>query len=239
MSFAARHDARDAEAATGVLQRLEAARARLERRFAVAPGDVGVVIHPRPLALALAHPWLPLARMAAAPASRRYFAGWFTSAEIHVLSPAALADRASAAPGSRAALALTPLHEYVHLVIGANNADLPPPFGLRSFGRYLRWAWLCEGSATHFSGQTRHLGAAIARRLREGPPPRFPPAAADALLLGGTVFDLLERGAGGPACVDLATTLDPGGPRRALERAFARPLAEVERDWREFIVRPA
>src|ERR671928_195607 len=85
----------------------------------------------------------------------------------------------------REALALSPLHEYAHLVIGANNASFPPPFTTRTFSRYVRWAWLCEGAATHFSGQGRHLRAAIARRLREGARPAFPPAVRDATLLGG------------------------------------------------------
>src|ERR671910_74345 len=111
---------------------------------------------------------LPRPRMVAAPASRRYFAGWFTEADIHVLAPPALERRASKVPGSREALLLSPLHEYSHLVIGANNADLPPPFSPAAFRRYVRWAWLCEGGAVWLSGQTPYLRAAIVRRLREG-----------------------------------------------------------------------
>ena len=107
------------------------------------PDEVGVVLHPRPAALALAHPWLPLARRAAAPAARRYYAGWFGEFEIHVLAPPALEKRASGVPGSREALLLTPQHEYAHLVVGANNPDLPPPLSWSTFRRYVRWAWLC------------------------------------------------------------------------------------------------
>ena len=134
--------------------------------------------------------------------------------------------------GSREALLLTPLHEYAHLVIGANNAGLPPPFTTRTFSRYVRWAWLCEGAATHFSGQNRHLRPAIARRLREGGRPSFPPDVRDAPLLGGSVFALLERAQGQRACVELASALDPAGPESAIESAFDRPLADVARDWR-------
>jgi hypothetical protein len=232
LSFSARHESEDAEAAVATLERLEEFRARLDGLFETTPGEVSVVMHSRPAALALAHPWLPLARMLAAPAARRYMAGWFTTGEIHVLAPRALTERASRVEGSRAALLLSPLHEYAHLVIGANNAGLPPPFTTRTFSRYVRWAWLCEGAATHFSGQGPHLRAAIARRLREGGRPAFPPDVRDATLLGGTVFRLLERGAGEAACVKLAESLDPAGPRHAIERAFSRPLSEVERDWR-------
>src|SRR5204863_8216846 len=160
-------------------------------------------------------------------------AGWFSSSEIHVLSPRALEKRASPVPESLEALRLAPMHEYVHLVIGANNPELPPPFNPRTFARYVRWAWLCEGAATHFSGQTHYLRAAIARRLRDGGRPSFPPAVRDATLLGGTVYRLLEREAGQAACVALAAArLDPAGPGHAIEHAFDRPFGDVERDWR-------
>src|SRR5688572_33035425 len=87
MSFSARHETRHADAAAEVLERLEEFRAEMEGVFGHTPWDVAVVIHPSPTELALAHPWLPLARMFAAPASRRYFAGWFARGEIHVLAP--------------------------------------------------------------------------------------------------------------------------------------------------------
>ena len=133
-----------------------------------------MVLHPRAAALTLAHPWLPLARTVAAPASRRYFAGWFTERDIHVLSSPALERRASKVPGSREALLLSPLHEYSHLVIGANNPDLPPPFSPAAFRRYVRWAWLCEGGAVWLSGQTPYLRAADRPPAARGRPPRVP-----------------------------------------------------------------
>ena len=235
LSFSARHETEDADEAASMLDRLERFREDLDGLFETTPWEVAVVIHSRPLQLALAHPWLPLARVAAAPASRRYLAGWFASGEIHVLSSAALESRASNVPGSLDALALTPLHEYAHLVVGANNDQLPPPFGPRSFARYLRWAWLCEGAATYLSGQAPHLRAAIARRLREGAKPSFPPSARDAPLLGGTVFGLLAEQRGDEACAALATRLDDRGAKAAIETAFERPLWDVERRWRDLL----
>jgi hypothetical protein len=231
-SFSARHEERDTDAAAAMLEELERFREELDDRFERTPGEVAVVMHPGPGALALAHPWLPLARLAAAPAARRYMAGWFAGGEIHVLAPQALEERGSAVPGSREALALTPQHEYTHVVVGANNGGLPPPFTPRSFARYLRWAWLCEGAATHLSGQTNHLRPAIARRLREGGRPEFPPTARDAVLLGGTVFAMLEGEAGPDACVRLATRLPESGGAAAIEHAFGRPASEVEAGWR-------
>ena len=235
MSFAARHESADADAAMAVLDDLEDFRNRLDDVFERTPYGVAVVLHPRPLMLALAHPWLPLARMAAAPAARRYFAGWFSTGEVHVLSPAALERRASGVSGSREALLRSPRHEYAHLAVAANNPGLPPPFRPDTFRRYLRWAWLCEGAATHFAGQVPHLRAAVVRRLREGGRPRFPPAAADAMLLGGTVFALLVEQGGQRAAAGLATSRLSASERGVIEAAFGRTLAAVERDWRSYL----
>ena len=218
-----------------LLDRLELFRAQLERRFFRTPGDISIVMHPSALELSLAQPWLPLARRATAPAARRYLAGWFNTNEIHVLSPRALEKRASVVAGSVEALRLAPMHEYVHLVVGANNPQLPPPFSPRSFARYLRWAWLAEGAATHFSGQAPLLRPAIVRRMHEGRPPSFPPTARDAMLLGGTIFGLVEEAYGPTASVELVSRLDAGGPDAAIERVFARRAREVEPDWRDYL----
>lgn len=234
-SFTARHDARDADDAIALLDRMELFRAQLDRRFFRTPGGVAIVMHPTTLELSLAQPWLPLARQATSPAARRYLAGWFNTNEIHVLSPRALQRRASPLPESLEALRLAPMHEYVHLVVGANNPQLPPPFSPRSFARYLRWAWLAEGAATHFSGQARLLRPAIVRRMREGVPPSFPPSVRDAQLLGGTIFALVEDAYGPSAAVELVSRLDAGGGKAAIERVFARPPREVEPDWRNYL----
>lgn len=234
-SFTARHDARDADEAVALLDRMELFRAQLDRRFFRTPGDISIVMHPNAFELSLSQPWLPLARRATSPAARRYLAGWFNSGEIHVLAPRALEKRASGVPESLQALRLSPMHEYVHLVVGANNPQLPPPFSPRSFMRYLRWAWLAEGAATHFSGQAPLLRPAIVRRMHEGRPPSFPPSARDAQLLGGTIFGLVEEYYGPTAAVELAAHLDGGGARATIERVFARPRREVEPDWRDYL----
>ena len=231
-SFSARHDSNKSDQANRVLNALERFRAEVLRLFDRAPAEVAVVLHPRPAALTLAHPWLPLARMLAAPASRRYFAGWFSETEIHVLTPEALEQRASRVAGSREALLRAPEHEYAHIVIGANNPALPPPFSVASFRRYVRWAWLCEGAAVWLAGQAPHLRAAIVRRLRDGRRPDFPPGPADAMLLGGTLFALLERLEGRAAAAYLATSPLDRSPRSLLGEAFGRRSPEVERDWR-------
>lgn len=235
LSFTARHESTQADAAAAVLDDLEGYRRRLEPLFEHMPGTVAVVIHPRVEMLALAHPWLPLAQAVSAPAGRRYMAGWFARDEIHVLAPEALLKRSARVPGSQAALLLSPRHEFAHLVLGANNDALPPPFGFRMFRRYVKMMWLAEGAATHLAGQVPHLRSAIALRLREGGRPEFPPAPRDAWVLGGTVFGLLEREAGLEACVRLAATPEWKSPRKAIESSFGRPAASVARAWTDYL----
>jgi hypothetical protein len=238
--FAARHELADAEDVAGVLDLLEGTRERLAGVFARLPGDVEVVVHGSDAALTAAQPYLPLLRRMTAPASRRYLVGWFSADTIHVLAPRVLEARASAVPGSREMNLLAPAALYAQLVIGANNRWLPPPFRPNSFARYVRWAWLQAGAAQWFSGQTAYARPAIARRLREGPKPEFPPGVRDAQLLGGTVFDLLAHEEGEEACVWLATHLPAGGAREALVQAFqGRPLVHTEGTWRAHLGRLA
>ena len=238
-SFRARFDERDADDAAAVLEQLEQARADFAGRFPRTPREIAAIIHDSEVALALAAPYLPLARAVTAPAGRRYLAGWFGASELHVLAPRLLARRASAVPGSRELLMLAPRALYAAVVVGANNPELPPPFRPASFVRYLRWAWLAQGAAQYLSGQVPHLRPAIARRLHEGPRPDFPPGMRDAALLGGTVFDLLAREEGGAAAVSLACRpLHPDGAGAALVKAFGgRDTAHTAAAWRAHLER--
>ena len=100
LSFTARHDTGDTAYAQRTLDRLEDLRLRLEDSFERVPGDVTVVVHTNPAWLALAHPFLPAARWSAAPAGRRYLAGWAMSTELHVLNDPHM-DRRAAGEDSR------------------------------------------------------------------------------------------------------------------------------------------
>src|SRR6202012_6259332 len=95
LSFTARHDSEDAAFADRTLDRLETLRLRLEDRFERMPDDVTVVIHTNPASLTMAHPFLPAARWAAAPAGRRYLAGWPMETELHVLNDRHMERRAA------------------------------------------------------------------------------------------------------------------------------------------------
>jgi hypothetical protein len=241
-NFSARHATEDEEGAIDVLRMLEDTRARLQERFPALPsGEVPVVLHETAVQLDLAQPVLPVVRRLTTPASRRYLAGWFGSDGIHALAPETLDERASGVSGSREMLQLTPAALYTRLVLAASNPALAPPWTPSRLRRELKWAWLTWGSAQYFSRQTSYSRPAIARRLREGPPPSFPPAVRDAHLLGGTIIDLLAREEGEQAAVALAVEAGLGSsPSQALERAFhGRSLRHTESTWRHHLSRVA
>jgi hypothetical protein len=237
--FTARHDAADTDDATSVLELLEGTRERLSQVFERVPGEVAVVMHDSTLQLALARPLLPAVWLLTAPAARRYLAGGASTTELHVLRPRRLAQRASNVAGSLEMLMLSPAALYAQLVVALNNPGLPPPLRPARLAHYARWAWLTAGAAQYFSGQTAYARSPIARRLREGRRPAFPPAPRDATLLGGSVLDLLADEQSEESAVAFASRLAPGGPQAALRRAFGRPLAEIDARWREHLDRLA
>ncbi len=231
--FVARHDAVDEDDVVGVLELLEGMREKLAKVFPTVPEDLDVILHGSRTQLYTAQPELPVVLRMTAPAARRYLTGWPSTREIHLLAPRHLRSRASNVPGSREMAELAPAALYAQVVVGASNPSLPPPFRPRTFRRMLQWGWLWAGAGQWLSGQTAHARPAIARRLREGAEPRFPPSLSDALLLGGSVLDLLAREEGPKAVVKLACDPNPGTPQRALERAFGgRDLMHTAGTWR-------
>lgn len=239
-SFRARHESEHADDADRVLHSLERTREQLAELFPRPVGELTVVLHGGMSSLSMAHPLLPLAWLAAAPAARRYVAGWAGGSELHVLAPAALEARASNVPGSREMLALTAASLYARRVVSENNAQIQRSRAPVRLALELRWAWLIEGAARCLAGQTEHARPAIARRLHEGGRPSFPPGLRDATLLGGTVIDLLVREEGELAAAQFACRLHPQGARAALSKAFGgRPFVHTEAAWRTHLARLA
>jgi hypothetical protein len=234
LSFVARHDSEDAASAQRILDQLEDLRLKLEDRFEEVPGEVTVIVHSSPIWLSLAHPFLPVVRWSSSPAGRRYHAGWPMATELHVLNDYWVEQRA-AGEDSAEALRRTAERMYVQIVIAANNEALPPPWGPRRSFRFLSWAWLVEGAAQYFSGQTGLFRAAVITRMRNGGRASFPPSPRDAMLLGGTVFELLDRTNGREACELLVQRLRKGGPQESLEAAFGARFGEIERVWRRYL----
>ena len=236
-SFRARHNERDEADAARVLETLEGLRDRLGSLLGAAPADVAVILHDTATGLSLAQPFLPVMWLATAPAARRYLAGWYSSREIHVLAPRLLQARASSVPGSREMLARTPGALYARLAVGTVSPFLPPPWGPRRMNALLHRAWLSEGAGQFLGGQTAYAQPAIARRLREGGRPAFPPGLRDATLLGGTVLDLLARAAGVQAAARFALRPHPQGPAVSLRDTFGRSMGEIDSAWRSHLAR--
>jgi hypothetical protein len=234
-TFTARHDDQDAADAERVLAQLEYARGSLERRLEVDLGEIAVVLHGSPAQLDAAQPSLPVQRRLTSPAARRYVVGWAAEHELHVLSPRLLAQRASNVEGSLEMLMLAPSSLLARRAVAARHPGFPPPLGPRRLARWMRSAWFVEGAAQWLSGQTRHVRPAVARRLREGPEPSFPPGRADALLLGGTLFDLVAREGGDRAAVAAARE----GPDHTLDTFGARATRHTEAAWRSHLERLA
>jgi hypothetical protein len=239
-NFTARHDEQDAAGVRMVLALLEDTRDRVGELFPQLPVEVTVVVHSSNAQLDLAQPILPVMRRLTTPAARRYLAGWTSRGTLHVLAPRLLGERATNIEGSREMQLLTPAALYVQLVVAACNPALPPPWSPRSSLRAARWAWLVAGAAQWFSGQTAHARPAIARRMREGSRPAFPPRVGDAVLLGGSVIDLVAREQGVARAVELVSALPRGGPSEALVAAFdGRALVHTEGTWRAHLARLA
>jgi hypothetical protein len=161
--------------------------------------------------------------------------------ELHVLNDRHMEKRA-AGEDSLEALRGTSERLYAQLVIATNNTALPPSWTPRRFVRYLRWAWLVEGGAQYFSRQVGLYRAAVLLRLRGGARVSFPPSRRDAVILGGTIFDLLENERGPEACERLVDGLLPGGPAVTLEDAFDARFRDIEAAWRAHLremVKPA
>jgi hypothetical protein len=234
LSFTARHDSDDSAFAERTLDRLEELRLRLEDRFETVPEEVTIVVHTNPVWLTAAHPFLPAARWSSAPAGRRYLAGWPMSTELHVLNDPHM-ERRAAGDDSCEALRGTAERLYAQMTIAVNNTALPPSWTPRRFARYLRWAWLVEGGAQYFSRQVGFYRPAVIRRLRESARPSFPPSRRDAVILGGTIFDLLEMERGSEACERLALKLLPGGAVPTIEAAFEARFREIEDAWRGYL----
>ena len=92
-----------------------------------------------------------------------------------------------------------------------------------------------EGGAQYFAGQVPVFRPAVQTRLRMGEAPTFPPSGRDAIILGGTVFDLLERQRGRDACSLLVSRTRRDGPERAIQIAFGESAHDVGLEWRRYL----
>ena len=216
--FEARHEASDERGAAGVLELLESTRRVARPRLSADPRGGrrrdarrdALRSRSRRRCCRSPGPRATRPRGATSPAGAR-------AARCTCSPRAALERRASAVPDSRDMLMLTPAALYAQLVVATNNRRLPPPLRPRTCaGRGSCGARPRTSRARRCSRVRRSRGACARTRA-----PRFPPTLRDAALLGGTIFDLLERERGAAAAVSLAFTRPEGSPARALEHAFS------------------
>ncbi len=231
--FHCRHSSAFTADAARVLALLERTRERLAPQFPQLAHETTIVLHDSATSLALSNPLMPLLWSATAPQARRYVTGWTGHRELHVLSPEALRVRASAVTGSHEMLALTPASLYVRRALMGSNANLWKSRAPQRVVGELRWAWLFEGTARWYSGESGYARGAIGQRMRDGRRPHFPPRMRDAPLLAAPLIDLLAASQGNDAVAALAARLHGDGAHAALTRAFSgRSLMAVENDWR-------
>ena len=77
--------------------------------------------------------------------------------------------------------------------------------------------------------------AAVNTRMREGTAPAFPPSARDAIILGGTVFDLLGARARARRLRDARLAPAARGRRAGIELAFDARFRDIETEWRRHL----
>jgi hypothetical protein len=186
--FTARSAPVDAAHAADVLAVLERTRADLAARLPAVPEEVvDVVVHGTRAQLHVAQPSL----LAVPPSLRDVVLGRAAGRSIHLLTPRLHRD-------ARAAPAL-----YARLAVLATGPALRTP------ARRLRHAWLVDGAGDWLAGRLPVLEPHIRRRLRDGPPPPFPPPLRDAPVFGGAAVALLARERGPEAVVALIAAPGP------------------------------
>ena len=224
LSFTARHESDDEAYAQRTLDRLEDLRLRLEERFDEAPGR-GDRDRPPLAGLAQRRAPVPARRPACRGAGRtplprrlgdgrRSFTSSTTSTPT-AARPARTPCRRCAGPRSASTRRSwsPPTTRGCHRR-GARAVRPLPALGVADRGR-----------RPVLRRSTGLFRAAANTRMRKGGPPSFPPSARDAIILGGTVFELLERERGPDACS--AARLAPAARAAPSARSSSRSAPAI------------
>ena len=235
LSFAARHESGQTDSVERLLDDLERfrdraraalrARCRARSRWSSTRASLMLVAGRtrgcRPARMVSAPAGPPLLRRLVQPARdpragarrrwRRARRGWPARARRMLLSPAARVR----APGG-----------------GRQQRRAAAAVHARTFRRYLRMAWVSEGSATYLAGQVPHMRAAVARRMREGGRPAFPPAAPRRAGAGRHGVRASWRARRAPAARRRAGAEPDPRRRRWRRSAGAGPAA---RSWEDYL----
>ena len=175
------------------------------------------------LQLALAQPYLPVARRLASPAGAPLHGRLVRAGEVHVLAPRVPARARRRAGLARGADADARSASTRCSSSGSNNPLLPPPVPPPdAVPACCASPWLLEGIAQFLSGQVPLLRAGDRDPPARGRACASRPSRATRRSLAGALFDLLARERGEQACVRLARQPRRRTRRSALESAFER-----------------
>ncbi|MDQ8047042.1 MAG: hypothetical protein REI11_20720, partial [Patulibacter sp.] len=212
-----------------VVHVLETVAARLEAHGLVLPQHPTIVVHPTAFSLGLAQPAFIAAQSMTESNGRRYLASWASGSTLHLIAPSRLSRGTEGHISMREALDRAPACGLAHLALGHAN----PGLSLQRALRRRQWFWLAWGAGQTLVGQVPMLASSIAVRRRERRALTITPAARDAVVLGGSLVELVLRERGLTGLVALLRDPLPPSPQAWVNRALSR-LGSTERDvrWR-------
>ncbi|MDO9352354.1 MAG: hypothetical protein Q7T55_01575 [Solirubrobacteraceae bacterium] len=212
-----------------VVHVLETVAARLEAHGLVLPPHPTIVVHPTSFSLGLAQPAYVWAQSLTESHGRRYLASWSSGSTLHLISPPRLLRGTGTHISMRDALERAPACGLAHLALGHLN----PGLTLQRALRRRQWLWLAWGAGQALVGQVPMLASTIAVRRRERRALTIPPPARDAVVLGGSLVELVLRERGLTGLVALLRDPLPPSPGAWVNRALSG-LGPTERDvrWR-------
>ncbi len=208
---------------------LETVAARLDAHGLRLPPHPTIVVHPTGLSLGLAQPGYFAAQSLTEAVGRRYLASWSVGSTLHLVVPHRLLRNGRGQVTMREALERAPSCGLAHLALGHTN----PALSLQRTLRNRSWFWLAWGAGQTLVGQVPLLATSIAIRRRERRAMTIPPPMRDAVVLGGSLVELVLRERGLTALVQLLREPLPPTPQAWIGQALPG-LGPTERDvrWR-------
>lgn len=208
---------------------LEAMAMRLDAHGLGLPDHPTIVVHPTAFSLALAQPAFMAAQSVTESHGRRYVASWTTGSTLHLIAPGRHTRGEQRVIGMRDALERAPACGLAHLALAHANPGLSLTRGIRKRD----WLWLAWGAGQTLGAQVPLLASSIAVRRRMRRALSIPPPPRDAVVLGGSIVELVLRTRGLTALVGLLKEPLPPTPEGWIGRALPG-LGPTERDvrWR-------
>lgn len=208
---------------------LETFAARLEAHGLLLPPHPTIVVHPTAMSLALAQPAYVAALGLTETHGRKYLASWASGSTLHLIAPGRLARGAESHISLRDAMERQPACGLAHLALGYAN----PGLSLQRALRRRAWFWLAWGAGQTLVGQVPMLASVIAVRRRERRGLSLTPPMRDAVILGGSIVELVLRERGLTALTHLLREPLPPSPEGWIGRALPG-LGPTEREvrWR-------